>query len=162
MKQPLVPLETDSTTLQLRIHSVPSLYLMKGKSGNLLLMNLECKKKKMPPFAENGIKLLVEGKLWLEPIQDLMKDPCRDGAGGKSYWNADCFNRMHTVSSSCTIRFIKAWPWWRAVVVWEGQCLGFMQSLWCRGLYVPYTSTDLRGRLNGARPAEKETCLWYF
>lgn len=44
MKQPLVPLETDSTMLQLQIHSVASLYLMKGKSGNLLLMNLECKK----------------------------------------------------------------------------------------------------------------------
>lgn len=30
-----------------------------------------------------------------------------------------------------------------------------------RGLYVLYTSTDLRGRLNGARPAERrvrETC----
>lgn len=82
MKQPLVPLETDSTTLQLQIHSVASLYLMKGKSGNLLLMNLECKK--MPPFAENCIKLLVQRKLWLEPIQNLMKDPYRDGAGGKS------------------------------------------------------------------------------
>lgn len=39
----------------------------------------------MPPFAENSIKLLVQGKLWLEPIQDLMKDPYRDGAGGKSW-----------------------------------------------------------------------------
>lgn len=82
MKQPLVPLETDSTTLQLQIHSVASLYLMKGKSGNLLLMNLECKK--MPPFAENCIKLLVRRKPWLEPIQNLMKDPYRDRAGGKS------------------------------------------------------------------------------
>lgn len=82
MKQPLVPLETDSTMLQLQIHSVASLYLMKGKSGNLLLMNLECKK--MPPFAENGIKLLVQGKLWLEPIQNLMKDLYRDRAGGRS------------------------------------------------------------------------------
>lgn len=82
MKQPLVPLETDSTMLQLQIHSVASLYLMKGKSGNLLLMNLECKK--MPPFAENGIKLLVQEKLWLEPIQNLMKDLYRDRAGGRS------------------------------------------------------------------------------
>lgn len=41
MKQLLVPLETDSATLC----SVASLYLMKGKSGNVLLMNLECKKK---------------------------------------------------------------------------------------------------------------------
>lgn len=83
MEQPLVPLETDSTTLQLQIHSVASLYLMKGKSGNLLLMNLECKR--MPPFAENCIKLLVQGKHWLEPIQNLMKDPYRDRAGGKSW-----------------------------------------------------------------------------
>lgn len=45
-------------------------------------MNLECEK--MPPFAENCIKLLVQGKLWLEPIQNLMKDPYRDRAGGKT------------------------------------------------------------------------------
>lgn len=51
VEQPLVPLGADSSTLQLQIHSVASLYLMKGKSGNLLLMNLECKKKKAP-FAE--------------------------------------------------------------------------------------------------------------
>jgi len=83
MKQPLVQPETDSTTLQLHIHSEASLYLMKGKSGNLLLTYLECKKK-MPPFAENCIKLLVQGKLWLETIQNLMKDPYRDRAGGTS------------------------------------------------------------------------------
>lgn len=38
----------------------------------------------MPPFAENGIKLLVQEKLWLEPIQNLMKDLYRDRAGGRS------------------------------------------------------------------------------
>lgn len=38
--------------------------------------------KKKPPFAENCIKLLVQGKLWLELIQNLMKDPYKDRAGG--------------------------------------------------------------------------------
>lgn len=116
---------------------------MKGKSSNLVLMNLECKKK-MLLFAENCIKLLVQGKLWLELIQILMKDPYRDRAGGKTWWNADCFNRMHTVSSSCTISFIKAWPWWRALVVWEGPCLGFMQSLWCEYCIYIYCCAERR------------------
>lgn len=54
VNQPLVPLETDSGTLQLQIHPAPSLYLMKGKSGNLLLMNLECKKNKSPSLLESA------------------------------------------------------------------------------------------------------------
>lgn len=149
---PLVPLETDRTTLQLRIHSVASLYLMKGKSGNLLLMNLECKKKKkMPLFAENGIKLLVQGKQWLEPIQDLIKDPYRERAGGKCWGNADSFNSLlqlhHQIHHGPTLM--------------EGCCcLGGLvfrvhAKFMTQGLYAPWTSTRLRGGLNGARPAER-------
>lgn len=82
MKQPLVPLETDSTTLQLQIHCVASLYLMKGKSGNLLLMNLECKKNASLCWKLH--KTACTKKARLEPIQNLMKDPYRDRAGGKS------------------------------------------------------------------------------
>lgn len=43
-KQPLVPQEADSPTLLLQIYWDVSLYLMKGKTGYLLLMNLEYKK----------------------------------------------------------------------------------------------------------------------
>lgn len=37
----------------------------------------------MPPFAENCIKLLVQGKLRLEPVQNLMKDPYRGEQAGR-------------------------------------------------------------------------------
>lgn len=106
----------------------------------------------MPLFAESCIKLLVQGKQWLEPIQDLIKDPYRERAGGKCWGNADSFNSLlqlhHQIHHSPTLM--------------EGRCcLGGLvfrvhAKFMTQGLCAPWTSTRLWGGLNGARPAERE------
>jgi len=72
-KQPLVPQEADSPTLLLQIYWDVSLYLMKGKTGYLLLMNLEYKK--MHPLLKTARNCLYKAKWRLDGGQNLMKDP---------------------------------------------------------------------------------------